>query len=264
MAVGSEARLPDGSQVGLETLAVAALLAAVVSFGAAVLRMVTPQGSLAGPATIFSWVSPVIALLAATFVVLLASGSPWYGRLLDEDGMVENATALMLALAGVFFATAWRRMDAKPARYFVGLLSVLLFAAAMEEISWGRRGRCRSSRRSSSLRTATSARSTLTTSCSRRWRFEPNTWLELPFCCTASRLHGSCSTGPADAGAPRPLCRRPAAVPHPCDFHQRSLHGRRPDGQRGGNRGVSAQPVPVCIRSVPVASQARTAVSLQA
>ena len=125
--------------VGLETLAVAALMAAVVSFGAAVLRMVTPQGSLAGPATIFSWVSPVIALLAATFIVLLASGSPWYGRLLDEDGMVENATALMLALAGVFFATAWRRMDARPARYFVGLLSVLLFAAAMEEISWGQR-----------------------------------------------------------------------------------------------------------------------------
>jgi FkbM family methyltransferase len=131
----------DGSTripVGLEVLSAALVLGGLVAFGAAIFRMIAPTASLGG-AAMFRWATPLVALIAAFFVALLAAGSPWYGWFLDEDGVVEDATALVLGLAGVFFAIAWRRTQRKPIRYFIGLLSLLLFAAAMDEISWGQR-----------------------------------------------------------------------------------------------------------------------------
>ena len=85
-------------------------------------------------------VSGLFIALASGFVILLNLNRPLYQLLLIEDGPVENATSVVLFVAAFLFAVAatrhWREMRVG---YFFAAFAVLLFVAALEEISWGQR-----------------------------------------------------------------------------------------------------------------------------
>jgi len=79
------------------------------------------------------------ASAAAACTVLLTDDRLW-DSLVTEDGPVENATSVALALASLLFvAAAHRHRQATGARVFYLAFSGLLFLAAMDEISWGQR-----------------------------------------------------------------------------------------------------------------------------
>jgi hypothetical protein len=142
------------------------------------------------------------------------------------------------------------RSTFRPARYFVGLLSVLLFAAAMEEISWGQRALQIESPQffiENSDQREINVHNVLQQALAIRTKHVVGIafllygvafpWLMRPGRLTLERL-GRYVVVP-------PLFLSPAILIS-------VLFMATPDGQRGGNRGVSAQPVPVCIRGVPV------------
>lgn len=82
----------------------------------------------------------LFAALTAAFVALIALNPDLVGRLVAEDGAVENATSFLLFAASLLFAaTAWQPGPQRSARLFCAAAAALLFVAGMEQISWGQR-----------------------------------------------------------------------------------------------------------------------------
>ena len=91
----------------------------------------------------------LVALAALALGVMLLNVTLVFGfdtahRLLAEDGLYENTTALALLGAGVLFFMAFRRSANRPgwtrlSRLFVLAMALLWVFGAGEEISWGQR-----------------------------------------------------------------------------------------------------------------------------
>lgn len=71
-------------------------------------------------------------------VYLYVSGSPLLKTLCEEDGLVENLTALFYVIAGLIFLLAATQSGLKASVWYWGFGLLFLFIAG-EEISWGQR-----------------------------------------------------------------------------------------------------------------------------
>jgi len=99
-----------------------------------------PQSALGGelPAWLWLWVPPL--MLVPIFASRL-HGREFYVRWMEsEQGLVENATALILVPAVVAGAMALRHRRLLPARWLAGWIALVAlgcFYFAGEEVSWG-------------------------------------------------------------------------------------------------------------------------------
>jgi hypothetical protein len=85
-----------------------------------------------------NWIAGLLALFVAACTVLLYFYRPeLLSRLCREDGVVQNGTALFYFLAACAFLWANKRDSFKNIWFW--LYSLLFFAVAGEEISWGQR-----------------------------------------------------------------------------------------------------------------------------
>ena len=80
-------------------------------------------------------------VLTVGFVLAYLLDRPWYRAILDEDGPVENVTAVVLmavAVLAVWAARRFRRQTGKWHPFYLVLAALCAFGA-LDEISWGQR-----------------------------------------------------------------------------------------------------------------------------
>ncbi len=126
---------------GLSVVRSLALIVAVVALLAAVQRAAeghvpTPWPPWARPAIVVT----LVLTLAATALTLLDPVT--YSRLAQEDGTVENLTALLFGVGGVallMVAMSRSRGEHGLLRWAAGIMGVAFIFSAGEEISWGQR-----------------------------------------------------------------------------------------------------------------------------